>query len=85
MPQHRWTSEEAKDASQKVAERGKGFQSMTPEQRRALASKAGKKAHEMGRAHKWTSEEAGEAARKGVAVREERKRQRSTEEGAQYV
>ena len=45
----------------------KGFASMTPEQRRAIASIGGKAAHANGTAHKWKpgSEEAREAGRLG--------------------
>lgn len=43
----------------------RGFASMTPEQRKAIASKGGKAAHEQGTAHRWTREQAIEAGRKG--------------------
>lgn len=45
--------------------RGRGFASMSPEKKRAIASKGGKAAHAMGTAHTWTSEEAKAAGRKG--------------------
>ena len=45
--------------------RGRGFASMSEEQKREIASKGGKKAHATGKAHKWTREEAIEAGRKG--------------------
>lgn len=45
--------------------RGPGFASMSPERMREVASKAGRIAHEKGKAHKWTSDEARAAGRKG--------------------
>lgn len=38
---------------------------MTPERRRELASKGGKKAHAGGKAHEWNAEEAARAGSKG--------------------
>jgi general stress protein YciG len=46
----------------------RGFASLTPEQRKVIASKGGKTAHAKGTAHEWTSEEAKEAGRKGGAI-----------------
>lgn len=46
----------------------RGFEMMTPEERRAIASKGGKAAHAKGRAHQWTSETARIAGRKGGQV-----------------
>lgn len=46
----------------------RGFASMDPEKQRAIASKGGKKAHELGTAHKWTKEEARLAGKKGGKV-----------------
>ena len=43
----------------------RGFASMSPEQRRAIAQKGGKAAHEKGTAYKFTSETAKEAGRVG--------------------
>jgi len=43
----------------------RGFASMDPEQQRAIASKGGKAAHQLGVAHEFNSEEAREAGRKG--------------------
>lgn len=43
----------------------KGFASMTPERRRAVASRGGKEAHRKGKAHEWTSETAQLAGKKG--------------------
>jgi general stress protein YciG len=48
--------------------RGRGYTSMSPEQRREIASKAGKAAHALGTAHKWTSEETQAAGRKGGSI-----------------
>jgi len=65
----------------------RGFQLLTPEQRRAIASQGGKAAHQpvtlrhLGtrvRAHHWTSEEAREAGAKAGS----RQRDRSTGEVA---
>jgi general stress protein YciG len=48
--------------------KGKGFASMSIEQRRAIASKGGKAAHVQGRAHEFTSEQAKVAGAKGGAA-----------------
>jgi general stress protein YciG len=50
--------------------RPRGFASMSPEQRRAIASKGGRAAHEKGTAHCWTTEEARSAGRKRGYARE---------------
>ena len=42
-----------------------GFASMNEDERRRIASKGGKAAHEQGTAHEFTSDEAREAGRKG--------------------
>jgi len=42
-----------------------GFATLSPEKRRALASKGGKRAHELGLAHTFTKEEAAAAGKKG--------------------
>lgn len=42
-----------------------GFASMDPEKQRAIASKGGRRAHEIGKGHEWTPEEAAAAGRKG--------------------
>jgi uncharacterized protein len=43
----------------------RGFAAMDEEQRRRIASKGGRAAHERGTAHEFDSEEAAEAGRKG--------------------
>ena len=43
----------------------RGFASMTPDERRRLASLGGKAAHAKGTAHRWTREEAREMGRLG--------------------
>lgn len=48
--------------------KGRGLAAMTPEKRREIASKGGKKAHALGTAHTWTSEEAQIAGRKGGSI-----------------
>ena len=45
--------------------RHRGFASLTPNNRRAIASTGGKAAHALGRAHEFTIEEARSAGRKG--------------------
>jgi len=44
---------------------GRGFASMTPEQRRRIASMGGKAAHAAGTAHEFTPDAAAVAGRKG--------------------
>ncbi len=51
----------------------RGFASMTPERRREISSKGGKRAHEIGVGHEWTTEEARAAGRKGGAAAQARK------------
>lgn len=46
----------------------RGFASLPPEKRSAIASKGGKAAHAQGRAHEFTDEEAREAGRKGGEI-----------------
>lgn len=43
----------------------RGFAAMDPEKVRAIASKGGKAAHELGTAHQFSSDEARNAGRKG--------------------
>lgn len=43
----------------------KGFASMSPEKRKAIAGLGGRAAHAQGKAHKWTSAEAAKAGRIG--------------------
>lgn len=57
--------------------RAKGFAAMTPEQRSAISSKGGKKAHAVGTAHQFTSEEAREAGRRGGIASHARKAERN--------
>jgi len=54
----------------------RGFASMDPALKRAIASLGGKAAHKAGTAHQWTSEEARAAGRKGGAASTAAKRQR---------
>ncbi len=46
----------------------KGFASLSPEERRAISSKAGKRAHELGKAHQWTPETAAKAGKIGGSL-----------------
>jgi hypothetical protein len=53
---------------------GRGFAGMSEEEKREIASKGGKAAHEKGTAHEFTPEEAAEAGKKGgETVSEDRK------------
>jgi uncharacterized protein len=45
-----------------------GFAAMSPERRFEISQKAGKKAHELGKAHKFTPAEASAAGKKGGAT-----------------
>jgi general stress protein YciG len=57
-----------------MAKSNRGFASMGPEQRRAIASMGGRAAHKRGTAHQWDESEAAEAGRKGgLAVSKNRK------------
>ena len=47
------------------AKQRRGFAGMSPEKRRAIAAKGGRRAHELGRAHEWNTPEARIAGRKG--------------------
>lgn len=47
----------------------RGFASMSPEKRRAIASLGGKAAHKRGTAHEWNSEEARIAGQRGGRAR----------------
>lgn len=60
-----------------------GFASMTPEQRRAIASRGGKAAHEKGVAHQWNSAEASVAGRKGGLSMARRLREKQRQEIAE--
>lgn len=57
----------------------RGFASLTPAQRRAVASTGGTAAHVKGVAYHWTSELAHAASLKGLARRKERKLAREQE------
>jgi len=55
--------------------KGRGFKSMTVEQRRIIASKGGKEAHRLQHAHQWTAGPDGtarEAGRRGGAISKRR-------------
>lgn len=52
-----------------MANGGRGFAGMSPEQQRQIASAGGRAAHLSGNAHEFTSEEAREAGRKGGRAR----------------
>lgn len=53
--------------------KGRGFQLLSREQMKEIASRGGRAAHANGRAHQFTSEEAREAGRRGGAARRTRK------------
>ena len=63
-----------------MAKADRGFHSMDPAQRRAIASLGGKAAHRKGTAHEWTSKEAREAGRKGGLATKTRRRPAVTDE-----
>jgi general stress protein YciG len=46
----------------------RGFNAMSPEAQRSIASAGGRAAHKKGTAHEWTSEEARAAGKKGGTV-----------------
>lgn len=46
----------------------RGFASMPPAQRKAIASKGGVRAHQLGTAHTWTRDEAIAAGSKGGKI-----------------
>lgn len=48
---------------------GRGFKSMSKEERRQIASKGGRAAHRKGTAHEFTSEEARQAGSEGGKAR----------------
>jgi general stress protein YciG len=58
-----------------------GFATMTPAQRKAIASLGGKAAHRQGRAHEWTPETATVAGRKGGETTKARKQAKEAREG----
>jgi uncharacterized protein len=60
----------AMNESNRAARPNRGFAAMGLEQRREIASKGGKAAHEKGTAHEFTSEEAREAGYKGGQARQ---------------
>ena len=43
----------------------RGFAAMSPEKRKEIASRGGKRAHEKGKAHRFTKDEARDAGSKG--------------------
>jgi uncharacterized protein len=59
----------------------RGFASMSPEKRRAIASKGGKSAHARGLAHQFTPEEASAAGKKGGAKSSRSRKRKSEEQG----
>lgn len=60
------TTNEAKGTNEQAAKgRGRGFDTLTPERRREIASQGGKAAHALGKAHRFTPDEAKKAGRKG--------------------
>lgn len=61
-----WTSEQRSLAAREHAKHHpRGFAAMSPERRREIARRGGKRGHELGVAHRWTSEEAAAAGRIG--------------------
>jgi hypothetical protein len=58
--------------------RGRGFAALTPEQRKEMASYAGKRAHQMGVAHQWTAKEAAHASKRGWKLSPSRTKRKKT-------
>ncbi len=58
-----------------------GFASMTPEQRKRIASLGGTAAHAQGTAHRWTREEAQRAGKIGGTISRRGPKIRESEEG----
>lgn len=52
-----------------MAGNGRGFKSMSPEERSRIAAKGGRAAHRKGTAHEFSSEEAREAGSEGGKAR----------------
>jgi len=48
--------------------KGRGFASMSAEKRRAVSSKGGKRAHELGTCYRWDSEGARKAGKIGGSI-----------------
>jgi general stress protein YciG len=69
-------ADDAKEEAPKSTPRPKlrkGFAAMDPAKQRAIASRGGKRAHELGRAHRFTPAEASAAGKKGgAAISEDR-------------
>lgn len=51
-----------------VSKEHRGFASMDEANRREVARRGGRAAHQLGKAHEWTREEAREAGRKGGGI-----------------
>jgi uncharacterized protein len=58
--------------------RGMGSDKVSPEKKREIASKGGKRVHELGIGHKWTPEEAAKAGEIGGKI-SKRKRKKKGE------
>lgn len=48
-----------------MTDKPRGFQALSPERRREIASLGGRASHDRGTAYKWDSEKAKDAGRKG--------------------
>lgn len=56
--------------------KNRGFASMSPERRLAIATLGGQRAQASGKAHKWTSKEATIASKLGVEARNKKRKQK---------
>ncbi|HEX3643194.1 MAG TPA: general stress protein [Ktedonobacteraceae bacterium] len=56
---------------------GMGSDKVSPEKKREIASKGGKRVHELGVGHKWTTEEASEAGKVGGKISKRKKKGKS--------
>lgn len=65
------TSTQTEETTKRTG-KGRGFKSMTPEERRRISSMGGKEAHRQGVAHTFSHEEAQAAGKKGGTVSKKR-------------
>jgi len=58
------------------ATKPQGFAAMDKEYHRSIASKGGKKSHQLGTAHRWNSDEARQVALKELQTRQQKAKER---------
>ncbi len=66
-------------------QRGRGFASMSAEERRRIATMGGKAAHAQGSAHKWDSASAAIAGKKGGRISRRRSKWAISQDGSGQV